>query len=508
MKNSLFIFISIFMTINMFGQNALNFDGLNDRVDCGNASAVQLSGTTITLEAWVKPSSFGPNVWSNNIIDKESWTPQNGYMLRCGSNGKVNFNLGVSNSWNELTSSVALLTVNTWTHVAATYDGSYMRIYINGVCTDSIAKTISFSNASSNNLVIGDNSQMGRNFAGLIDEVRIWNVARTKVEIQAGMNTEFCGGAAGLRAYYKFNQGIASGNNAAITTAINSSIMGSNAVLSGFTLNGSTSNFVLGKSLTPATGGSADSVYATLCSGNSYSFNGQQLTTAGTYNATFSSANGCDSIVTLFLSVIASASSYIYDTICKGESYILGNQTLTSAGVYSEVYTAANGCDSTVTLALAVRTVNVDVTVVSGSISANLSGVQYQWLNCPTLDTVGLGGAQSQVLFPKVNGSYAVIINDHNCIDTSDCHIVLGVGMREYTNEKSVKIFPNPSNGIFQIEFSNQQILEFQLFDVLGQEIMHSKIKGRTALDLSQYDRGIYYLYINQEFQMHKLILE
>ena len=46
-----------------------------------------------------------------------------------------------------------------------------------------------------------------------IDEVRVWNYARTQAQLQAAMNTEFCGPQAGLMVYYKFNQGVAGGSN-------------------------------------------------------------------------------------------------------------------------------------------------------------------------------------------------------------------------------------------------------------------------------------------------------
>lgn len=509
MKNIiLFIFVLLIQS-QLIGQNALHFDGVNDRINCGNHSSVQISGTQITLEAWIKPSSFGPNVWSNNIIDKESWSPQQGYMLRCGSSGKVNFNLGSNNAWNELTTSTTVLTTNTWYHVAGTYDGSYMRIYINGVCTDSISKNISFNDATANNLTIGDNSQVGRNFAGSIDEVRIWNIARTKAQIQAGMNNEYCGGISGLRAYFKFNQGIASGNNTSISSAINSAVVGINGSLSGFSLNGGSSNFITGQSLSPAAGGSTDSVYATICSGNSYPFNGQQLTTGGTYNATLSNSTGCDSIVTLFLTVNTSVSNFVYDTICQGGSYTFGNQTLTSAGVYSHAFTAANGCDSNVTLTLAIRNVNTNVSVHSGYLAADLGGAQYQWIRCPGLDTIGLGLSQGQTFYPPSNGSYAVIIQDNSCIDTSDCHLVTGVGISEAQTESPIQLYPNPSTGNFHIDVQNPDGAALILLDVFGREIFQTHISNSYNLNLSSQSKGIYILKIqlHQKEYLYKLIL-
>lgn len=495
MRNFLLLFVLTIFSYQIMSQNALSFDGINDRVDCGNSSIVQISGTQITIEAWVKPTSFGPNNWSNNIVDKESWSPQQGYMLRTGDNGKVNFNLGATNTWNELTTSTAVLSVNTWAHIAATYDGSYMRIYINGVCTDSIAKNISFSDASAFNLIIGDNSQVGRNFAGSIDEVRIWDIARTKAQIQITMNTEICGGVSGLRAYYRFNQGLASGSNSLITTEMNRAVGGTNATLSGFAMNGSSSNFVAGQSLSQASGGVTDTVYASICNGSSYSFAGQNLTTAGTYNATLISSSGCDSVVTLFLTVNTAISNSIYDTICPGDTIVFDGQNITIAGVYRADYTRTNGCDSTVYLSLTERVINTSINLFGGGASAVASGAQYQWLNCPSMDTIGLYNQTSKTLMAPHNGAYAVVVKYGNCSDTSICYNVTGVGLSESFDNSSLKIFPNPSSkGNFNVQFKSTNEMKFYVLDILGNEIQKGIAQGDFELDLSNCKKGLYFL--------------
>jgi hypothetical protein len=87
----------------------------------------------------------------------------------------------------------------------------------------------------------------GRFFNGVMDEVRIWNVARTQSEIQSNMNSELAGTETGLVAYYPFNQGIAAGNNTAISNVIDKTPNARNGVLYNFAKTGTTSNFVAGK---------------------------------------------------------------------------------------------------------------------------------------------------------------------------------------------------------------------------------------------------------------------
>ena len=83
--------------------------------------------------------------------------------------------------------------LNTWTHLAATFDGGSLRFYVNG----SLVRTVARSGAiqtSSSPLRIGGNTIWGEYFRGLIDEVRIYNRALSATEIQVDMNTPVPGG--------------------------------------------------------------------------------------------------------------------------------------------------------------------------------------------------------------------------------------------------------------------------------------------------------------------------
>ncbi len=227
--------------------NALYFDGVDDHIDCGNNTSVNIIGNQITIEAWIYPTSWKSKVWEGNVINKEQNTPNHGYMLRVGDNGKLNFNLGNDQHiWNELTSEPSLLSLNTWAHVAGTYNGSYQRIYINGVVVDSASLNISIARAIET-LNIGAHPRWNRNFKGIIDEVRIWNISRTTAEINQTMISELCGNETGLVAYYQFNQGVPGGNNMGITTLTDKTANGNDGILRGFTFGRGVSNWVYGR---------------------------------------------------------------------------------------------------------------------------------------------------------------------------------------------------------------------------------------------------------------------
>ena len=88
-----------------------------------------------------------------------------------------------------VTTGPSALTVNTWTHLALTYDGANLRLYVNGTQVSSQAQTGNDCDRSTNPLQIGGDSIFGQYFAGTIDEVRVYNKALSQSQIQSDMVT-------------------------------------------------------------------------------------------------------------------------------------------------------------------------------------------------------------------------------------------------------------------------------------------------------------------------------
>ncbi|MCQ2224637.1 MAG: T9SS type B sorting domain-containing protein [Paludibacteraceae bacterium] len=97
------------------------------------------------------------------------------------------------------------------------------------------------------------------------------------------------------------------------------------------------------------------SVYDTICNGDEYIFGGKPYTKAGSYVDELKTIHGCDSIVTLYLTVHDTFHITVYDTICDGEEYIFGGKPYTVAGTYVDELKTIHGCDSIVTLHLTVN---------------------------------------------------------------------------------------------------------------------------------------------------------
>gem|GEM_PF-1367534 len=99
----------------------------------------------------------------------------------------------------------------------------------------------------------------------------------------------------------------------------------------------------------------ADTFSAAVCSGGSYAFNGRQLTEAGYYGDTVRTAAGCDSVIVVHLTVAPAARDTFAVTICRGESYDFNGRQLTGEGYFADTVRTAAGCDSTIVVHLTVN---------------------------------------------------------------------------------------------------------------------------------------------------------
>ncbi len=91
-----------------------------------------------------------------------------------------------------------------------------------------------------------------------------------------------------------------------------------------------------------------------ICNGQRVQIGNQTFTTSGSFEIVLQNENGCDSIITLNISVAQAAMDSLSATVCNGESYTFGNQTLTQSGIYEDTLQAVSGCDSVIRLDLKV----------------------------------------------------------------------------------------------------------------------------------------------------------
>jgi len=238
--------------------NALSFDGTNDLVNLGTSSSLKFS-SSFTAELWVQSANWAVTGAQQTLL---SCFESGGYGITLTTNGNLNFFIRSSltgTSYVGVSYPVSNLTNSTWYHVAGSFDGRYIRMYINGALVGTYdiggSGTVAYTYPS-NPVFIGadptDNATpQGLYFAGQIDELRLWNIARTETQIQSAMNEELdpsdATETAGLVSYYTFNQGMPSGTNSGLTGVIDQKGT-NNGTLTSFALTGSSSNYVTQKS--------------------------------------------------------------------------------------------------------------------------------------------------------------------------------------------------------------------------------------------------------------------
>jgi hypothetical protein len=336
-------------------QNALDFDGTDDRVSCGNDTSVQITGKLLTLEAWVYPTSFKTNPWDCNVICKEDNSANYGYMLRVGGSGQLNFGMGNGTStWMERNSPSNVLVLNTWQHIAGTYDGTWMRLYVNGKVVDSASATSNISNTGASiQLTIGDHTgSYQRRFQGKIDEVRVWKACRTTSEIKSNMYNEFCGPQKGLRAYYKFNHGKAGLTNTTVNTLKDYSGYNNTGTLGSFALTGTTSNWVAGYGMKRNVVSTTETI--TACDRFNSPSGKIKVTVSGTYYDTIQTAYGCDSAIKYVVTIKKKTTSSMKAFDCKSYTSPSKTYTWTKSGTYLDYLKNSIGCDSVITIFLTI----------------------------------------------------------------------------------------------------------------------------------------------------------
>jgi len=221
----------------IYNYNALAFDGDYNVVEVQNN--LLLNPSNISIEAWIysdQDQSWAP------VVIKNDW-----------SGDDIGYGMYIDNDYvyffvdNYSDNVEAQLMYGEWTHVAGTYDGTEMKIYINGVLTETLAYTIPVP-VTTQNLTIGCDNRIDYPFVGIYDEIRIWDRALTETEILTNMHKELDTTVPinGLILYFPFNQGIPSGDNTSISIVYDMSGNGLNGMMKDFVLEdgNNTSNFV------------------------------------------------------------------------------------------------------------------------------------------------------------------------------------------------------------------------------------------------------------------------
>ncbi len=244
-------------------------------------------------------------------------------------------------------------------------------------------------------------------------------------------------------------------------------------------------------------------VSASICPGDTFLFNGQFLTESGTYYHVEAASNGCDSIVTLTLDELPTSSGSSEQHMCQGEKITFGSQSITEAGSYTEVFSAANGCDSTHHLTVTTSTIESKVGIFGDTLKSIFPAHVYEWVKCPSYSLTGI---YTPYFIPGDYQFYALVAYDSNgCSDTSWCFKVSPNSIEEDTEDAFIP-YPNPASDWVQIDNrSGEQAAEW--YDALGRLVLiNASVNG---LLVTPKTTGVYLLRLQSggQTERHKVVV-
>jgi alpha-tubulin suppressor-like RCC1 family protein len=201
-------------------------------------------------------------------------------------------------------------------------------------------------------------------------------------------------------------------------------------------------------------------------------------------------------LITCTVGQVLCVSTYSTQNISSCDNYLWNGNIYTISGTYIDTLLTAMGCDSVMTLNLTINTVDTSVTVSANSLAAISTGASYQWLDCNNNYAV-ISGATNQTFTPTATGNYAVILSLNGCVDTSSCYNVIVTGILNINDNDKFIVYPNPTSGIFIIEHTSVQNIPFEITDISGRLIKTGVLTDkRISIDLSKNENGIYLLKI------------
>jgi hypothetical protein len=201
--------------------HSVDFDGVNDYVQVSDANSLSFGNGSadsgFTIEAWIRPDTTSG---SQQLLGK--WNGANAEYKLHMSAGFLRLDLGdasVNAIVSAFTTTSQAVLVGSWHHVAVTYDGrggvtaaNGINIYVDGVASAlnriNHSAYVAMENLSAA-VQIGREGPSWKQYNGGLDEVRVWNVARSADQIQSAMYVSLSGAEAGLMGYWRFNEGAA-----------------------------------------------------------------------------------------------------------------------------------------------------------------------------------------------------------------------------------------------------------------------------------------------------------
>lgn len=232
-----------------------------------------------------------------------------------------------------------------------------------------------------------------------------------------------------------------------------------------------------------------------ICEGEVFKLGDEVYNKDGTYYIKSKLSTCCLKITELNLKVNHDTTLVIEENLCRGDTYLVGDQEVTTSGEYQLNLNRKNGCDSIIKYFLNFFEINTIVIEGSQTLTAvQNSDYTYQWYDCDT--KTDIQGATDYIFSPAYSGNFAVkILHLNGCKSQSDCHYVILSGIKESLSN-SIKVSPNPTSGIVRIEnFSEKKIDKVKIYNNSGVKIKEI-YKPEDAIKVHLESDGIYYIIV------------
>ncbi|MCP4441763.1 MAG: T9SS type A sorting domain-containing protein [Aureispira sp.] len=252
---------------------------------------------------------------------------------------------------------------------------------------------------------------------------------------------------------------------------------------------------------------SYNTAYETACD-SFIAADGQVYYNSGQYPAVIPNAKNCDSIITLNLTINHTSYNTTSKTAC--DNFIAANgQVLDTSGQYLITIPNSKNCDSIITLNLTIESSSaLDTGIVQNNdtLTSNASGtnISYQWVDCSN-NYAAISGETNQSFVATSNGTYAVILYNTNCTDTSSCYNITNASISKSYDNSDINIYPTPSRNKLSIELigSSIQPTKIYIYNNLGQLVLQTPFKEQ--INVAHLPQGIYQVLLYQE---HKPITQ
>jgi hypothetical protein len=498
---------------------ALILDGTNDKIT-GTNSLLPQGSAARTFTAWIKPTRVTGASQTIFHYGDEATGAASGLLI---SNG----NLYYVGHFSDLDGGAATaITPNVWTHVAVTLTGKTVQFYVNGILKKT--GTLATTPVTTGTTWAISNSAWSATprepLTGVIDEVSVWNRVLSSADIANTMRREVePTGQVGLVGLYHFNQGFASSLNATETSLVDASTGGNNGTLTGFTLSGSSSNWIA-----PGRAGKtalADAYCGiTLANlGNTAQLACYSVSNASNYQWQFTDLSNSSVYTYTRNSNLNNFYFYLFPVLTYGKTYSVKVRPYIN-GVWQAYGEACNittpaSVPTTQLLNVCGTTITPTTTQLACSTVPGATNYIWEFTNTATSQvyTIYRGNNMNNFylyMLPSAPaGNYDVVIRAvfGSTIGTAGptCNITFLTNSGRYAapdqleengEEKfSVNLFPNPSNGQFEITSENIENLEVEIFDALGKVVLKESINStKQSFDLMDKDNGFYFVRVSQ----------